>query len=232
MLFIHGYARNVIFHEAKSDPELGVYDEQSNWVVFFEGSLPFQLALFSKTDNEALQAEYRALSEQLGRSRSLADLKLLFGFIYNEWFEPVASLSQHVRDSSSGFNQELNSAINARFVHLVERYATLRNTAAKYLCIEKLPPASYTKRPWEIPIEKVFQLDERVKDDATNEEVIKWFSEQLSVLVAEWTRSFRSLVEKSANYIESSLEALDKRNEPHLGLLFAFIRLYTHFSTT
>ena len=230
LLFIHGYARNVIFHDYKVDPENGPYSEISNWIVFFENSLPFQLARFSAIDPDAIEVEYDKLATQIDHGKTANDLLLLFDFIFYELFTPVDRVWQLVNATNFAFLFELNDAIDARMVPLLKRYATLRNTAAKYLCIEKLPYETISRPPWKIPLEDAFLIDSAVREVPGGEQgALAWFRDELTRITTDIFRSLRRLVEIAPSHIEDSLNALEKRNEPHLGLLFAFIRLYTHF---
>ena len=230
LLFIHGYARNVIFYNHKVDPEQGPYAEVGDWLDFFENSLPFHLARFSDFNAAAMEAELDALAIQVKEGKSVPDLQLLFDHVYNEFFVPVERVWRLVDATAFKFLFELNEAIQTHIAPALERYLTLRNTAAKHLCIEKISFDAFMRPPWDIPMERLFQSDEKVTRVPGGEQgAIDWFRDELTLLAGELLRILGSLAELAPNYVEESLNALEKRNEPHLGLLFAFIKLYTHF---
>ena len=230
LLFIHGYARNVIFYNHKVDPEQGPYAEVGDWLDFFENSLPFHLARFSDFNAAAMEAELDALAIQVKEGKSVPDLQLLFDHVYNEFFVPVERVWRLVDATAFKFLFELNEAIQTHIAPALERYLTLRNTAAKYLCVERISFDIFMRPPWDIPMERLFQSDEKVTRAPGGEQgAIAWFRDELALLAGELLRSLGSLAELAPSYVEESLNALEKRNEPHLGLLFAFIKLYTHF---
>ena len=65
-------------------------------------------------------------------------------------------------------------------------------------------------------MERLFQSDEKVTRAPGGEQgAIAWFRDELALLAGELLRSLGSLAELAPSYVEESLNALEKRNEPH-----------------
>ena len=84
--YIHQYARQVVFPELKIDEAGDAYAELSNWLAFFEKSLPFRLAQFGKKTSTVWK---RTLLKFWKQSRGIP-ARTIWGcwliFVFTNWF--------------------------------------------------------------------------------------------------------------------------------------------------
>lgn len=227
--YIHQYAKQVVFHEQKKNADGDAYLELSNWLPFFENSLPFQLVRFSKMDIDKLEQEALELMAQLEQNPSVETLSLLLDFFYFELITPVEELQKRVLQYEFDLKPYLENAIRASLLPPLRRFMALSNGAGIYLCVEKRRFTPFTKDPWSILIEDTFIAEDLSLLPGGREGAILWLKEELAGLSLQTLGVLRQLARDIPPYLQAALEALQGRHEPHLGLLFAFIRLFSHF---
>lgn len=237
--YIHRYARQVVFHEQKTDEAGNVYVELGDWLPFFEKSLPFRLTQFAKTDFDRLENNLLQIVAAIEQKSDPDSLALLINFCFSELVSPVENIQELADEHDFDLRLYLNSSIRASFVSPLRRYILLSNTARKYFCIgkQRCPGVSnepwsrfndFTEEPWSI--EDTFATDESITHvPGGREGALLWITEELAQASFQMLRALRPVALELPNYLVASLDVLQGRHEPHLGLLFAFIRLFSHF---
>jgi hypothetical protein len=229
--FVYKYARLVVFHEYKVDAAGKGYVELSNWLRFFERSLPFTLNQFTKSDFVRLEADLRSTIEAIEQKPNDASLRLLLDFCYFDLITPLNRLQQ----TAQKFNFEqlgtlLNRIARTSLLPPLRRFIELSNVAAKYFCTTKYDFMAFTQAPWDIPIEGLFVIDETVVDVPGGQAgAIAWLGAEVAEAAQRFTLEQRNIAQEIPGLLNASIDVLDKRNDPHLGLLYAFLRLFEHF---
>ena len=231
LYYIHEYARQVVFHAHKKNEEQGAYVELSNWLGFFEKSLPFGLARFCKIDIEQRETEFLKITESIAEEPSAENLQLLIDFGYNELIVPIRDLQRLTDEHDFEFAGSVENAIRASMLPPLMRYILLSNAAGKYFCARKRNYLEFASKPWEIPIEDLFAInDEEVKQIPGGQRgAILWLTNEFREVYYQLLQIFRILIREVPDQIEASLKVLDGEHEPHHGLLFAFLRLFRYF---
>lgn len=227
---IHQFSRLIKFPEFKQDNDQNTHIEVSNWLLFFENSLPFRLAGFNKINFPLLKENLEKIIENFENDPTPKNLKFLLEFGFFELITPLNQLQKLVLRYNFALNPFLEKIINESFGSYLLRYILLSNTAGKYFCLEKPNFMEFSRAPWSLPIEDIFSTNETIQEaSAGNKGAIFWLSEQLKNLFNQIVVILQQIAHEIPSHLESSLEALKKQHEPHLGLLFAFIHLFKHF---
>ncbi|MCX7099063.1 MAG: hypothetical protein NTV43_14270 [Methylococcales bacterium] len=231
--FVYEYARLVVFHEYKIDAAGQKYVELSNWLGFFENSLPYALNQFAKSDFDRLQTELQSTIEAIEQKPNDASLFLLLDFCYFDLIQPLVRLQQTARK----FDFEplvtlLDRTTRTSLLPHLRRFIELSNVAAKYFCKTKYDFMVFAQAPWDIPIEDLFVIDETVEDVPGGQAgAIKWLGVQLADVAQRFIVVQRNIAQEIPSFLEESIDVLKKRNDPHLGLLYVFLRLFEHFQS-
>ena len=75
---ISKYAQQINYYEYISEENGVEYQNVDNWVAFFQNSLPFQLAVLSKTSIRDLELEYEAVYQEVENNPSKQSLESVF----------------------------------------------------------------------------------------------------------------------------------------------------------
>jgi len=228
--YIYQYARLVVFHEHKIDPEGRAYVELSNWLSFFERSLPFTLNRFAKSDFDQLDADLRSFLSAIEKKPDVESLRLLLDHCHFELITPWNSLQQSARRFDFELVALLERTTRTSLLSPLRRFINLSNAAAKYFCTCRYEFTGFTKAPWDIPIEDLFVTDETVLDIPRGHDgAILWLATEVANIARHFLGAQREIAAEIPRFLNPSIEVLKQRNEPHLGLLFVFLRLFEHF---
>jgi hypothetical protein len=246
--YVYQYARLVVFHEHKIDPEGRGYVELSNWLSFFERSLPFILNRFAKSDFDQLEADLRGILEAIEKKPEAATLHLLLDFCHFDLITPLQRLQQSVRQQTApehllrnpankpdpfddfGLVTLLEQTTRTGLIEPLRRFINLSNAAAKYFCTTRYEFTGFTKAPWDLALEDLFVTDETVVDiPGGHDGAILWLGAEVADTAQRLLGTQRGIAAEIPRFLDPSIKILKQRNEPHLGLLFAFLRLFEHF---
>lgn len=229
--FVYEYARLVVFHEYKIDVEGQGYVELSNWLGFFERSLPFTLNRFAKWDFDRLETDLRSSIEAIKQKPNDASLRLLLDLCYFDLIKPLDRLQQTARE----FDFErlvtlLDRTAGTSLLPPLRRFIELSNVATKYFCTSKYDFIVFAQTPWDIPIEELFVIDETVVDVPGGQAgAIIWLGAEVAKAAQRFLVVQRNIAQEIPDFLNASIDVLEKRNDPHLGLLYAFLRLFEPF---
>lgn len=229
--FVYEYARLIVFHEYKIDAKGQGHIEFSNWLVFFERSLPFTLNWFAKRDFDRLETDLRSSIEAIKQKPNDASLHLLLDFCYFDLIKPLDRLQQTAREFDFvRLVTLLDRTTRTSLLSPLRRFIELSNVAAKYFCTTKYDFKVFAQTPWDIPIEELFVINETVADVPGGQAgAIEWLGVQVTEAAQRFVVVQRNIAQEIPDFLNASIDILEKRNDPHLGLLYAFLRLFEHF---
>ncbi|MBY5956706.1 hypothetical protein KUV50_01070 [Membranicola marinus] len=233
LYFISQYAKLVNFFDVKTGPDNKEYQEVSNWTDFFENSLPFRLANFSKTSPEDLQNRFSLLYQALRKNPSPLSLEALLNFIYHEVFLPVANLFAAVEQANNSFSTQLLAMIKSSYQAPLIDFIALYNASRTFLCITGKNFKRFLQPPWQLSAKKIYALEPCIqKVKKGKNEAYLLAGEMAGEIFDRFMSSLEEIIETSPNYIHESLvpleASLQQKHEPHLALLFGFLKLYEH----
>ena len=123
--YIHRYARQVIFHDLKKDERGEEYVELSNWLAFFEESLPFRMSGFAKIDFDQVEDDLKRILEAVENAPTKELLHQLLQFAYTELIAPIQKLQKATTRFEFGFSTYLASELRNSLVPPLKRHIIL-----------------------------------------------------------------------------------------------------------
>lgn len=229
--FVYEYARMVVFQEYRVDAAGQGYVELSNWLSFFERSLPFTLNRFAKSDFDRLETDLGSIIKAVEQKPNDANLRLLLDFCYFDLIKPFDRLQQTAREFDfERLVRLLDRTVRTSLLPSLRRFIELSNVAANYFCTTKYDFMDFTHAPWDIPIEDLFAIDNTVVDIPGGKAgAIEWLRGEVVKAAQRFLVVQRDIAQVIPDFLKASIDVLEKRNDPHLGLLYAFFRLFEHF---
>ena len=233
LYLISKYARLLNYYEVQKDPENKEYQQADNWTDFFENSLPFQLANFSKISTEDLEKRFSLLLQALKDNPSPYTLEALLNFIYNKIILPTAALYSEVIKSEISFSTALLSIIKSSFQKPLRRYISLYNAAVTFLCMSRKKFDSFLTEPWALSVSEIYALDPCIQQVKKGKTAGYLLAGEIAVEIFEqFLSGLGEIIDAAPGYIQESLypleASLQKKHEPHLALLFTFLELFKH----
>ncbi len=234
LYLIHAYARQINYYEYTKDENGVEYQDIGNWLPFFNDSLPFQLAVLSKTAVSDLEKQFQVLYKELLAHPSRQSLESLLGFVYDKLLVPTSALYKTVWMAENSFSTPLLAIIKSTFIESVKCYIALYNASVTFLCVCKRGFSDYLEPPWQLTVDEIYSLDPCIiKAKKGKKEAILMAAASLSALFYKMLNGFGQILETAPDYIAESIiplkAALQKKHEPHLALLFTFLELFKHF---
>ncbi|MEW7289059.1 hypothetical protein [Aquimarina sp. 2304DJ70-9] len=234
LYLISEYARQINFYQYKKTEIKGEYQELDDWSLFFKDSLPFQLAMLSKTSIEELDAQFLFLYEELKANPSKQSLESLFNFILNKIIAPTTQLFNTVANEENSFTDSLLAIIKTSFSDAIKSLICLYNSSTNFLCITKKNFNDFMSPPWQLKVEEIYALDLCIKQVRTGKkEAFLKAGEVLNTIFQQVLSGMQDIVNAAPDYIDESLiplkESLQKKHQPHIALVFTFLEVFKHF---
>ena len=229
--FVHEYARLVVFHEYKVDANGQGYTELSNWLMFFQNSLPFTLNRFSRLDFNQLGADLCGFHEAIRHNPNDANLRLLLDFCYHDLLTPLNHLQLTAREPDftpllNRFERAVRTTLSAPLQDFIE----LNNAAVRYFCTSKYDLKVFEKAPWGISHQDTLAINEFLEEYVAGKDAaVIWLSDNIVEAAQRFLKAQRGVAAEIPGLLNASINHLEKQNYPHLGLLYTFLRLFKHF---
>jgi hypothetical protein len=223
--FVYRYARQVNFYDYQQHPLTHeAYQEVSNWSRFLENSLPIQLARLSKMSVDALEKQlHKIISEPVAQTNN-ESLQRLLNFGYQELISPVFHLWE-ATEPYPGFQLRaiVENNIVGTFSHQVRDFIQLHNAALSCTSISRRSYQPFMAHPWNINSTELF-----LATYAVTTPDLPRITADLKTLLTEMLPNLQHLTRLAPDFITESLQVYQGRHEPHLGLLFTFLQLFTY----
>ncbi|GAA4276776.1 baseplate J/gp47 family protein [Aquimarina mytili] len=234
LFLISEYAKHVNFYQYVKTEINGESQELDNWSVFFNDSLPFKLAILSKTSIDELEAQFLFLYEELKANPSKQSLESLFNFIENKIISPTTQLFNTVESEQNSFTDSLLAIIKTSFSDALKSFICLYNSSVNFLCITKKNFSGFINSPWQLKVEEIYALDLCLKQvQKGKKEAFLKAGEVLNTIFRQVLSGLQEIVSVVPDYIAESLmplkESLQKKHQPHIALLFTFLEVFKHF---
>jgi hypothetical protein len=159
LYIIGNYAKLINYYEVQKGPDSKEYQQVGNWTDFFENSLPFQLANFSKTSITDLKNRFSSLQKALEENPSAQSLEALLNFIYNEIIFPVSGLYSAVVHGGNSYGTALLSIIKSYYQEPLKSFIKLYNASVTFLCISRKKFNSFLQEPWQFGAPDIYEFD-------------------------------------------------------------------------
>lgn len=234
LYLISEYARHVNFYEYDKNEIDGEFQKLGDWASFFKESLPFQLAVLSKTVIEDIESQFILLSNELKANPSQQALESMLNFIFNELVLPPTRLYDTILLAENSLGVTLLSILKSSFLEPLKSFIALYNSSITFLCVCKRNFTDFMTEPWELKVDEVYAIDLFIKKvKKGKKEAFVLADEKLNALFFQMLSGLQDIVAAAPKYIDESLlplkESLQKKHQPHLALLFTFLELFAHF---
>jgi hypothetical protein len=236
--YFRQYARQVVFPKPCIDETGEPFVALEGWESFFEKSLPFVLAQFSKKDFVRLEEDLSGILAAIEENAEPDRLRLLVDFCFYELIQPIQRLRGIVIEYDFDFGPELDRAVGASMSPPLVQYVLLCNACSKYLGLKSRSFAAFSEEPWSVSAQllKKDYFEEKMPPakgiahvPGGREGAVLWLKEMFEEPAFQMLRALRGIANRLPDFLESALKCVGGRHEPHLGLLFAFLRLFRLF---
>lgn len=209
----------------------------SDWQPFFHKSLPFTVAAMSKFDSDAVE-EKLAFYHQLSRKNpSSSGLQLLIHFLYYRLINPLNSWQMQTHGSELPVAFALEKLIKDKLQRTVKEFIRLTNLAVKWYCIKPVDWQRLHKNEvWNLSTSDLHDFDETIIDQGTDRRERKIaLYDAIRGMSPAFFDVMRLVAGAAVTSIDQSLvplkAELQEKHQPHLALLFAFLKLFQHLQS-
>ena len=214
---------------------INYYDLQLNvndWQPFFKNSVPFTLASIIKfplQNTETSLALYKCIFD---KKPSPAGLQLNAFSIYYRFINSINNWHLTLKDSSLPIAATLEGLIKNKLQDPVKRFIQYTNAAVKTYGIKRIDFLKLSNNPvWGLDTTTLSAIDTSFSSltISARQRLINLYTE-FSNLLTVFNDEIKTLSAASENNLERSFiplkEELQKKHQPHLALLFAFLNMF------
>ncbi|WP_062057005.1 hypothetical protein [Aquimarina longa] len=233
LYIISTYAQQIKYYEYIENESETAYQDIDNWISFFQNSLPFQLAILSKTSISDLENEFTILYTELKQNPSKQSLESLLVFVFNKCITPASVLFTKVEKEKNNFATPLLAILNSSYTEPFKEFIKLYNASATFLCVTKKNFSTFMAAPWQLKVEEIYAIDINIQQvKKGKKEAFTRAGTSIHTIFYKLLSGFQDIINTAPDYIEESLRPLEtslqKRHQPHLALVFTFLELLNH----
>lgn len=214
------------------DNTLGV----SDWQPFFEKSIPFVLATLIKYNAHSVKEKFNLYNSYFEKKPSPAGLQLAQLFIFYNTLRRIHNWYSRIKGSELPVERVFENIIKDKIRPALIQFIALNRLAAKYFGTASINFKDFINNDvWKLPA--AGQLEKQIID----QEASLGIARECNLLLEIHTRTnslFPSFFEPITILNTAAEQSLDqsfiplkeefqKQHLPHLGLLFAFLNLFT-----
>lgn len=219
--FLFQFARQINFY--KKDPE----ERSGDWTNFFLRSIPVQIALISKFDVEAVDGRLLDISDAIDDSLAFESLDLLLDLGF-DMAEQLEQWLKGLQQDESGLRKSIRNLIDTNLRFAIKRLIGHANAAGRW-GYQRPKNTQNLIDYWGFnsPME-VFAVDRTLLQlKGSRKKQVLAAKAILEELVLVFIKGVAEIVRiaNEPGRVEQSLEST-KAHEPHLGLMYAFLRLF------
>jgi hypothetical protein len=205
----------------------------SDWQPFFQKSIPFTLASVIKTPLAEIEESFALYNSLFEKKPSSTGLQLQAYFIYYRFIKKINDWYLSVKDSALPIGSFLQILIKDKLQPPLKLFIGYSNAAVKWYGIKKIDFTKLDADAWNLGIADLFEIDDSFKTGSYSKfQQINNLYKNFKTLFSPFLDSIKIICAQAENNIEPSLlplkEELQKKHPPHLGLLFAFLNIFSH----
>lgn len=215
------------------DAELNI----SDWKPFFQKSTPFTLATIVKFDRNSVLGKFDLYNKLFDSNSSNQSLQLLLHFIFYYSINRINSWHILLKESELPVVTVMEQLIKDKLQQPIKIFIQQSNTASKWYRTKRIDFAKIQSNAvWGLSESDLRQVDENfLSTGTTKRKRLLALRESIRPLLASMLEVIRVFSTNASSDIELSLfplkEELKKLHTPHLGLLFAFLKLFQHLQS-
>lgn len=213
------------------------YNEQmlvSDWQPFFRKSMPFTLAAIIRYNRTGDEQKLTGWRQKFTRKPSASGLNLLFSFVYNQVIKKINQWQLQLTGSALPVETVTEKLVKDKLRKPVKQFILLANTGTRWFCTKNFNFAPLLNNPvWGLQQKDIFDTNENISDYGnTKRKQLTELYKKTGELVQSFHDVIRILGASAEQSLEQSLlplkEELKEKHEPHLALLFAFLKLFQY----
>ncbi|MBP1650008.1 MAG: hypothetical protein H6Q26_165 [Bacteroidetes bacterium] len=212
-------SRHVNYYDAQGDVLINAGD----WQAFFRNSTPFTLSAINKYNLPGKKEKLDGYYYLFGKKPSARGLQLLLQYTWYYTISRVDTWYQQVKDNGLTLEPLLLHVIKDKLHNSLVEFIALDNAAASLFAIKRIDFRPYYESDyWDLEIDDLYGVSSLTSITDIAAAVVNVFNSCEQVI--------DSISTAAAADIENSLlplkAALQQQHTPHLGLLFAFLKLF------
>lgn len=207
----------------------------SDWQPFFKKSIPFTLAGIINYNKNKSRKKFDAYNKLFDKKPTRQRLQLILQYVFDNTLQRINTWHLQVKDSGLPIEGILVRLMRDKLLQSLNDFIGYSNSIASRYRLKKPDfTAILDNTVWNLDIEQLYVYKEptlppgpvtpRQRLIACRNEIIKLFPLFLD-LVDVASLSAEQSMEQSFVPLK---EELQKKHPPHLGLLFAFLKLFQH----
>lgn len=214
------------------------YDEQlqvSDWQPFFQKSMPFAIAGIINFNRNKTRKKFENYQSLFNKKPTRQRLQLIRMFVYDNTILRINQWQQQVKDSGLPIEQTLVTLMRDKLLQHLKDFIGYNNTITAKYGLKKIDFTPLLANPvWNLQMDDLYvykqptlpagPVTNRKKLTAFRDAIIPAFTLFLDLADVAALSATQSM---NAS-IEPLKEELKQNHPPHLGLLFAFLKLFTH----
>jgi hypothetical protein len=206
----------------------------NDWQPFFRNSLPFLLAQLAKTNTSQLKDDFEGYVKQVYERPTKDTLQLLINFLYDDVIVPIAQWQVAFHGTGLPMERSIEAIIQQKLRTPLSRFIQFTNGAVKWFCVASLDLSQIKNEEiWGIdPLFAYLEWNESFHYAATAREKALLLLQAYQSIFQPFLDAIAAIAALAPDSIAESLqplnEAYKKNHTPHLGLLFAFLYLFSH----
>lgn len=215
------------------DAELNI----SDWQPFFKKSVPFVLASLIKYDGNRVNSKFEGYNKLFDKHPSKQSLQLLLHFVFYYSVNRINNWHLQLKNSSLPVAVVMAQLIKDKLNDPIKNFILLSNTAVKYYGIKKINFSSLLNNDvWALTALDLANTDEHFSARGkTKRSRLISLNNDLKQLLPSFLHVIKITGTAAEGNMEQSLfplkEELQQLHTPHLGLLFAFLKLFKHLQS-
>jgi hypothetical protein len=206
----------------------------SDWQPFFQKSTPFVLATIIKYNHENITSTFELYNKLFDKNPSAQSIRLLLHYIYYNSINRINTWHQHLVESDLPVMSVTEKLIKDKLSGPVKLFIKYANTAAQHFSLKKIDFLSLQKNEvWNLSAQDLVATDDQFPSSGTTKRKrLIALRNNIRELFPAFINVIKTVAGTAELNIEQSLfplkQELQKQHTPHLGLLFAFLKLFQH----
>lgn len=214
------------------------YDDQlqvSDWQPFFQKSMPFAVAGMINFNRNKTRKKFDNYQSLFNKKPNRQRLQLIRMFVYDNTIQRINQWHQQVKDSGLPLEHTLVTLMRDKLLQHLKDFIGYNNTITAKYGLKKIDFTPLLLNPvWNLQMDDLYvykqptlppgPVTNRKKLTAFRDAIIPAFTlflDLADVVALSATQSMNAS-------LEPLKEEFKQNHPPHLGLLFAFLKLFTH----
>jgi len=219
---------------------INYYDEQlniSDWRSFFQKSVPFTLATLIKYNKDSVSSKFELYNKLFDAHPSKQSLQLLLHFIFYYSVNKINTWHTQLKTSDLPVTILMEQLVKDKLQGPLKSFIQYHNTAVKWYKVKRIDfNKLQANEVWGLTEQDLQRIDENfISTGKSKRSRLIALRNNARPLLSSFLDAIQVFSSSSESNIEQSLfplkEELKKLHTPHLGLLFAFLKLFQHLQS-